>query len=423
MDAVNSGDPKAVAVAVDALNKQIEITGIQSGKTKEQIAQQQEQLAALAAQMGGVISTAASLQSAWATLGAQAVTTASQISTLVAQMSQLNLVGAASTWESIKTTYSSSGAAGVVNNFTKEFTTNLKKNADAWIAQGEAVRDSLDPHRAVAREKQRLNDLQKAGVITTDEYNAAVANLNKTLDGAGGKGGKGGGGGGGGGGTAGKVKALGDAAKKAGQDVKNAVKPMQEFADSLKSMAEGALNDLVDGLFAIADGSKKAGEVFRDMAKKMLQDIAKLIVQMLILKPLMGALGGPIGGLFGGGGGIMGRSAAGVAAMNMKPLSIGSTRTNPAIGSYAGFNISPASMSQMRSAMVSASGTAVAQPAPLNVTINNAVEGASVKTRRGNNGQLEIDFVLDVMADALTRGGNRVDQAMARAYGARRVGY
>jgi hypothetical protein len=59
----------------------------------------------------------------------------------------------------------------------------------------------------------------------------------------------------------------------------------------------------------------------------------------------------------------------------------------------------------------------------MQVTINNSVEGASVKTRRGNNGQLEIDFILDVMSDALTRGGNKVDQAMSRAYGARRVGY
>jgi hypothetical protein len=77
----------------------------------------------------------------------------------------------------------------------------------------------------------------------------------------------------------------------------------------------------------------------------------------------------------------------------------------------------------MRSAMSSAGNTNMPHAAPMQVTINNSVEGASVKTRRGNNGQLEIDFILDVMSDALTRGGNKVDQAMSRAYGARRVGY
>jgi hypothetical protein len=66
-----------------------------------------------------------------------------------------------------------------------------------------------------------------------------------------------------------------------------------------------------------------------------------------------------------------------------------------------------------------------AAPAHMNgsggVTVNN-YSNANVKTRQ-DNGQITIDIIEEVVADRLTRGGNRIDQAMSRAYGARRVGY
>jgi hypothetical protein len=402
MDAIKSGDPKAVAVAVDALNKQIELTGIAAGKSTEEIAQQQAQLAALAAQMGGVISTAASLQSAWATLGAQAVTTASQISTLVAQMSQLNLVGAASTWETIKTTYSSSGAAGIVSDFTKKFTTDLQTNAKAVQAQRDAVLDSIDPLRALGREKARLSDLQKAGVITMDEYNAAVANLNKTLDGAGGKGGKGGGGG-----AADKIKKVGDAVKGAGKAMADAKKPIDDFAKGLQEVVQSAAQGVFDALWSIAEGSKSAKEAFTELAKSMLKQIAQLIFQLLVLKPLMSMFpgGGAVGGLLGGGAGLLGRSAGGVAR---------TLGTAPRIAPGAPV---------MRSATIGTygSGAPSANTSPVNVVVNNNSSSATVKqTQRGNDIYLE---VIDIVSEAIVRGGTPLDKALNRAYGSRRVGY
>jgi hypothetical protein len=75
----------------------------------------------------------------------------------------------------------------------------------------------------------------------------------------------------------------------------------------------------------------------------------------------------------------------------------------------------------MRSALT-ASGTDRVAQAPMTVNINNA-SNASVKTRRDADGVLTVDVVEEIVADRITRGGNKIDQAMNRAYGARRVGY
>lgn len=67
-----------------------------------------------------------------------------------------------------------------------------------------------------------------------------------------------------------------------------------------KTVGESLSNSLVDSLFAFIDGTKSAGDAFRDFAAGVLRDIAKMMMQQAILNALQGAFGGASGG-FGGG--------------------------------------------------------------------------------------------------------------------------
>jgi hypothetical protein len=275
--------------------------------------------------------------------------------------------------------------------------------------------------------KTKLQEIETArrtlGLNATSEdlrnMDNATKELNKQLADLATGGSKGGSGGGGGklGAAAKGVKALGDAAKKGAQDLKQVANASKDWAEGIQNILESGLNGVVDAMFAIAEGSKSAKEAFSDLAKSMLRQIAQLIIQLTIIKPLMAAIGLPMAG----GGGLLG--GVGMASRSLMPanrMSIGSSLGNAAIGNYTGFNLTPA-ISQFKSASLGNGLTASTQPAPMNVVINNYA-GAQIKTRQ-NNGQVEIDVIMDVMADALVRGGNKVDAALQRAYGAKRVGY
>jgi hypothetical protein len=273
--------------------------------------------------------------------------------------------------------------------------------------------------RVIAKQKELKQAYATLGVDATAEdtrnYNAALAETNAQLDKL-----ASGGGGGGGGGSLGRaakgIKATGDAAQKAGQQMKTVNSQAAEFGEAFANIAQSLGSGVIDALFSIAEGSKSAKEAFSELAKSMLKQIAQLIFQMLVLKPLMSLFpgGGAVGGLLGGVG------MASRSLMHVNRMSIGSSLGNAAIGNYTGFNLTPA-ISQFKSASLGNGLTASAQPAQQNVTVNNYA-GAQIKTRQ-NNGQVEIDVIMDVMADALVRGGNKVDAALQRAYGARRVGY
>jgi hypothetical protein len=253
-----------------------------------------------------------------------------------------------------------------------------------------------------------LDAKQKDATKSAEDYAGALKAVAVAAEGGGGGGGGGAGKkGGGGGGAAKGIKAAGDAAKKAGEQMKEAEKQAQEFAQGLQQIAQSAATGLVDALFSIADGSKSAKEAFTDLAKSMLKQIANLIVQLLILKPLMGMFGGGFGGVGLMGGGLM----------SMGP----SLRSIPrsSIGSYSGFN-APSTIQAFRTSSVS-SGSSAQHTPPAQITVNNNSD-AAVRFRQEQS-RMIIDITLDEVAGQISRGGNKIDLAMQRAFGARRVGY
>jgi tape measure domain-containing protein len=283
----------------------------------------------------------------------------------------------------------------------------------SYKAAAQANQEYQTSLRTLARTQAETTAQLEAGSVVAGDLNAKLKELAVNAGGTGGGGGKGGGGG-----AAGGIKKAGDAAKKAAADMKSAQSQVEEFGQAMQGIAQSLGSGVVDALFSIADGSKSAKEAFSELAKSMLKQIAQMIVQMLILKPLMGMFGGGLGGglgLMSGGGGLFTR------AVQIAPLSIGSTRGHPAIGDYTGFNLQPG-VNAMRSSMVSSGQGPSSSQSPLTVNINNA-SSANVKTRREADGTLTVDIVEEIVADRITRGGNKIDAAMQRAFGARRIGY
>ena len=310
-----------------------------------------------------------------------------------------------------------------VSSFWTQANAGAQANARQLIQQNLPAADRLKSKIAELEQVRRTLGLN-ATAAETKALDTAIADLNRQLgelasEGGGGGGGKGGGGGGTMGRAAKAAKALGDNAKGAVAGIKDATDATKEWAQGLQSIAQNALSGITDALFAVAEGSKSMKEAMSDMLKSILKQVMDLIVQMLILKPLMTLLGGPAGGLLSGGGGLVSKSA-----FNVAPLSLPSPSSlvpkAPTLGNYSGFSMSPAALTSVRSSAISVgSGAPVMVQQP--ITINNNSD-AVVRTRQDQTGTI-IDIAIDAVADQITRGGGKIDHAMQRAFGARRVGY
>lgn len=193
--------------------------------------------------------------------------------------------------------------------------------------------------------------------------------------------------------------------------------PLSELYDSLNQIGdaiqENLATGLTDALMSLIDGTKSAKEAFKAFAVSFLQEITKMIVKATILYAIQSALGmvgggggGGLGGFLSGivGGGV-GRSASsfgtGRSGMNTAQIS-NATRAIP--GAYA----------------AQSGGTGANLAPSMNVqVINNS--SSSVSTGRDPMGNIRI-MINDEVANALTRGGNKIDRALQAGYGLRRSG-
>lgn len=177
-------------------------------------------------------------------------------------------------------------------------------------------------------------------------------------------------------------------------------------AESFQNIADTISNTLGYALEGLISGTMSVKDAFKSMAQSISQQLSQLAAELIkssILKFIgiaAGGMGGfTVGGMSFGGfyanGGHLGSGQWGIAGENGPEIIRG-----PA-------NIVP--MDQM--------GSASPQ---MNVTVINNSQ-ASVNTRQNQNGSLEV-LIEDMIADKLTRGGNKIDTALARGYGLRRAG-
>lgn len=201
------------------------------------------------------------------------------------------------------------------------------------------------------------------------------------------------------------IYGAGEAFQTLWQDMESGVYTTNELNDALQGMSYTMTDSLGTALSGIISGTSSAKEAFADMAQSVSQDLSRMAAQLLssgLMQLLSGAFGG-IGGISFGGmsfggfyanGGILGAGQWGIAGEAGPELIQGPARITP--------------MDR---------GSAAPQ---MNVTvINNS--SASVSARQNNQGDLEV-MIEDIVADRLSRGGNKIDSAMSRGFGLRRAG-
>ena len=199
---------------------------------------------------------------------------------------------------------------------------------------------------------------------------------------------------------------------------------MQEEFNGIQNEANGvnqAMDTIESGMGTafgeIIDGSKSAKDAFSDMAISILNSIAQMALEILVIKPLMDSLKSSFGGIGGSGFSFFGLppEPTGVATATVSPQAYGVGRTPTA----------SMSASIMKSATLSRSSSGsgintIASPVNVNIT-NNSKNEVEVAETIGNDGSRTLEVLIEgKVKDAFSSG--RMDKSMKMNYGVRRVG-
>jgi hypothetical protein len=205
------------------------------------------------------------------------------------------------------------------------------------------------------------------------------------------------------------------------QNITDAKTPLMEFIENINqvtaSIAENLATGMTDAFMSIIDGTKSAKEAFKAFAVDFLKQVTSMILKATILYAIQSALGmvgggggGVFSGLLGGGVGLYGAGGVGIAPVS--GAAVPSAFATGSVPSNVVGRIIPASENVARQS---------SQNTPLNVTvINNS--SAQVKTRKSADGGLTVEVVEEMVAAAMSRGGNKIDRAIQSGYGLQRAG-
>lgn len=179
------------------------------------------------------------------------------------------------------------------------------------------------------------------------------------------------------------------------------------LTSAFQTMSSTISNSLNTGLQGLITGTMSVKEAFASMAQSIIASLAQIASELAAsaaLRMLLGALGGGggagfnIGGMVFGGlfanGGYLGSGKWGIAGEAGPEIIHGPARITP--------------MDKMGGG-------------EMNVTVINNTP-ARVNTSRSADGGLRVEIVEEMVANAVARGGNKIDDAMARGYGLRRAG-
>lgn len=204
----------------------------------------------------------------------------------------------------------------------------------------------------------------------------------------------------------------GGAAKKLAKATKEVKTEMEKAADSIESSMGSAITD---GIINAAKGGKDA---FKNMAQSILEDIARMIIQLKIIKPLMNAL------FPGGGGGLFGSARGNYFPQGItgKPLTAFATGGIVGGRSVIGSNLIGEAGPEAVLPLRRHNGRMGVEASPVNVNvINNAGAEVQVSESKGNDGTRTIDIMIEQkVKNAFATGG--MDKIMQSRFGSRPVG-
>lgn len=207
-----------------------------------------------------------------------------------------------------------------------------------------------------------------------------------------------------------------------------------ETADEGAKQAKAATDQLALSFKSAFEEAVFGGGDLKDVFVGLIEDIARMILQLYILKPLLdaiaksfesilggggggGFLGSIFGGIFGGSSGNLGfTGGSGQSWTNF--ASGGSFRVGGSGGTdsqFVGFNATPGEMVDIRTPGQDRGGAVT-----VNV-INNSGEKTQTREGTGPNGERLLEIVIGKVEQGLRTPGSRLHSAMSQTFGAKTV--
>ena len=97
-----------------------------------------------------------------------------------------------------------------------------------------------------------------------------------------------------------EMMAISDALKETQSPLEQFASGIKTVEDSVQQMAINGLGQLEDGLVGLVNGTKSASDAFGDMARSIINDMIRIVIQQQITAPLANALSGGISSFFSG---------------------------------------------------------------------------------------------------------------------------
>ena len=213
------------------------------------------------------------------------------------------------------------------------------------------------------------------------------------------------------------------ASKNAGDLFKSLQASIEETKKRIDSFKASMSSAIEDGIINAAKGGKDA---FKNMAESILEQMARMVIQAKILKPLMDVIFASGAGFFGG---MFSSPAAASANGNYFPNGLsGKPMTAFATGGIIsgrtriGSNLLGENGPEMVAPLKRHNGRMGVAASPVNVNvINNAGAEVQVSETTGNDGSRTIDVMIESkMRNAFATGS--MDKAMSSRFGMRPVG-
>ena len=310
-------------------------------------------------------------------------------------------------------------AIGILPQDMREFATSIVDAGTALDQVKYSAEQVAAAGNLTTEEMDALDEAFERVQTTTNNYNAELSNLTaeqervraeaelfaKSQEGVASK-------------TKKAAKAAKEAAVKLTDLEKQTIKNIKAFEQMVESNVSSFFGDIIDG-------SKSGKEAFNDFALSLLNDMANMITQMLVIKPLMNSLFGTSGS----GGGLLG---------GLIPSSVVPTTNSPSVmsmatpdkPSYLIRSPKPSIMTNLMSpnivptaaSMNSGFGGIKSGTSPITVNItNNSKNEVEVSETIGNDGSRTLEVLIEgKVKDAFSSG--RMDKSMKQNYGVRRVG-
>lgn len=261
----------------------------------------------------------------------------------------------------------------------------IAKQVESQIKWESALLDSINPMREIDRELAKLQVALDAGRISWEQYADGMFKITEGLD-----------------------------------SLKSVKQPLDEIGVAIG-------NTLASGVAGLVDSFASAKNSFGEFAASFLQNIAKMIAQMLILQTIKKSFAGTSIGSFLGfakGGAFTSSIGLPYGVYNQPTYfqmpgsgALQKFAKGGVLGEAGAEAILPLSRGAGGKLGVNASGASV------NVIVNNNAPGVDVTAEQdGNNITLTIDKVKASIMRDLRQGGNAMSQVMERTYGLGRAG-